>query len=113
MLDLLRAARGFLARFSTMEILGVPIDWFFHLVGAAVIVFAATRFLSLKRSLQSTVALLVAKELFDVFAKTRLEYIRSPTVDLAVDMTAGLAGIGIGYLLAKKYPDWANRRRAP
>ena len=112
MLDLLRAARDVLARFSTMEVLGVPVDWFFHLVGAAVIVFVATRFFSHKRSLWLVFALLVGKELFDVFAKTKVDYIRPPTVDLALDMTAGLVGMGIGYLLATRFPRLLSFRRA-
>jgi len=111
MLDLLRSGREILAQFSTMQVFGIPVDWFFHLVGATVIFFFATRFISLKKSLWLTIGLLVGKEVFDVFAKTRLEYIRPPTVDLALDMTAGLAGIGAGYLLAKRYPRLLSNRR--
>ena len=111
MLDLLRAARDILSRFSTMEFFGLPVDWFFHLVGAAIIVFIATRFLSIKRTIWLTVALLVSKEIFDIFAKTKLDYIRPPTVDLALDLTAGLVGIWIGYLLTKRYPHLLSFRR--
>ncbi len=102
MLDLARSVRGFMNRFSTMEVLGVPIDWFFHMVGAAVFVLAASRFLAMKTVVRLTLALLVGKELFDVFAKTRIEYIRAPGLDLLFDMTAGLAGLGLGWWIARR-----------
>ncbi len=111
MLDFLKGVRSVLERFSTMEFMGIHIDWFFHLAGATVIVFAVSRFLSLKRALWLTFALLVGKELFDVFAKTKLDYIRPPTVDLAFDMTAGFVGLAMGYLLAKRYPRLMSFRR--
>jgi hypothetical protein len=111
MLDFLRAVRSFLNRFSEMSILGVHIDWFFHLTGAAVIMFALTRVMSRAWALRLTIGVLVLKELVDVFAKTRLEYIRAPEADLALDLTSGLIGIGLGYLAARRYPAWLSRRR--
>lgn len=111
MLDVLRSVRGFLNQFSTMTLAGIPLDWFFHLVGAAVIMLAATRVLSLAWSLRLTIALLVFKEVVDIFAKTRVEYIRPPTADLALDLSSGLVGIGLGYLLARRYPDLLSLRR--
>ena len=110
MLDLLREARSLMYRISAVEVMGVPVDWFFHLVGAALIVFCASRFMELRRVVRLTLMLLVAKEVFDIFAKTRAEYIRPPTLDLAFDMTAGLIGIGLGYYLAKRYPHAFSRR---
>lgn len=104
MLDFLRSARGFLNRFSEMRVLGIPVDWFFHLAGAALFLFLASRVLTLRRATWLTVGLIACKELFDVFAKTRLEYIRPPTVDLAVDLSAGLFGIALGWYLARRFP---------
>lgn len=103
MLDLLRAVRGFFNRFSTMTVAGVPVDWFFHLIGAAAVMLVASRLVGRAWALRLTLGLVVAKELVDIFAKTRVEYIRPPTVDLALDLSAGLAGIGIGYLLARRF----------
>lgn len=108
MLEFLRQIRGLFNRFSTMEVFGVHIDWFFHLTGAALIVFVARRFLPERRVVLLTLGLLVAKEVFDVFAKTRLEYIRAPGLDLLFDMTAGLAGLALGLWLARR----RNRRTA-
>ncbi len=110
MLDFLREARSLLYRISAVEVMGVPVDWFFHLAGAALIVFVVSRFMALGRVVRLTLLLLVAKEVFDIFAKTRAEYIRPPTLDLAFDMTAGLIGIGLGYYLAKRYPHAFSRR---
>ncbi|MEZ4388098.1 MAG: hypothetical protein R3D98_11080 [Candidatus Krumholzibacteriia bacterium] len=112
MLDVLRAVRNFLNRFSEMSVLGVHIDWVFHLTGAAVIMFALTRVLSRTWALRLTIAVLVLKELVDVFAKSRAEYIRPPGLDLAFDLTSGLAGIGLGYLAARRFPRWLSRRRS-
>lgn len=102
MLEFLRQIRGLFNRFSAMEVFGVHIDWVFHLIGAAAIVFVARRYLAERRVVLLTIGLLVAKELFDVFAKTRLEYIRAPGLDLLFDMTAGLVGLALGLWLARR-----------
>jgi hypothetical protein len=68
-----------------------------------VVLFVASRLMSLRRSLQLTIGLLIFKEIFDVFAKTRLEYIRPPTLDLGLDMIAGGVGIAAGYFLARRW----------
>lgn len=112
MLDLLRAIKSVLNEFSTMTVLGVPMDWFFHLLGAAVFVFGASRVLPLRRAVWLTVALIVAKELVDVFAKTRVEYIRAPGLDILLDLSAGLGGLALGWWLARRFPRWLSRRRA-
>ena len=112
MLDLLHEARSLMYEISAVSVMGVPIDWFLHLIGAILIVFAASRFWALGRVVRLALALILAKELFDVFAKTRAEYIRPPTADLALDLTAGLAGIGIGWFLARRYPHILSRRRS-
>ena len=105
-MDLLREARGLIHRIGCGQVLGVPIDWLLHLGGAALIVFCLGRFMALWRAVGLTVALLIAKETFDIFAKTRAEYIRPPTLDLAADLAAGLSGIALGYCLARwrRYP---------
>lgn len=103
-LDAARWGKGILERFSTAEVLGVPIDWFFHLTFAALIAWVAAAFLPRRRVVQLGVALIVGKELFDVFAKTRLEYIRPPEADIALDLASGLAGLFLGLWLARRRP---------
>lgn len=105
MLDFLRSIRDKMNQFSKAEVLGLPMDWFFHLVGMIVFVFVVSRVLSVKKTIVLGFALMIAKEVVDVFAKSRLEYIRPPTVDLVFDLTAGLVGLGLGYLLAHRYPN--------
>jgi len=111
MLDFLREARSLMYEISAVHVFGIPVDWFFHLVGAILIVFTASRFWALGRVVRLALGLILAKELFDIFAKTRAEYIRPPTADLAFDLTAGLAGLGIGWFLARRYPHFLSRRR--
>lgn len=103
MLDFARSIRNLMNRFSTMEVFGIHIDWFFHMLGAAVFVFVLSRFLKRRLVVGVTVGLIAGKELFDVFAKTRLEYIRAPGLDLAFDISAGLIGMGLGLLLVRRF----------
>lgn len=110
MLDLLREARSLLYRISAVTVHGVPVDWAFHLIGAILIVFTASRFWDRRRVLRLAVGLILFKEIFDLFAKTRAEYIRPPTADMALDLTAGLAGICVGWWLARRYPHFLSRR---
>jgi hypothetical protein len=110
-LNVLRDIRAGFEFFSRMRVLGIPVDWFFHLVFAAVIVWVTARFLPMRRVIQLAVGLILAKELFDIFAKTRAEYIRPPGADLALDITAGLAGVALGWYLARRFP--LRRRVAP
>ena len=110
MLDLLREARSLMYQFSAMTVFGVPVDWVFHLLGAVLIVFVASRLWPLRWAVRLTLGLILSKELFDVFAKTRVEYIRPPTQDLAFDLTAGLAGLALGWWLARRYPRFLSRR---
>lgn len=101
MLDLAREIRSLLFSVGAVEVLGMPIDWLLHLVGGALIVLIGARFFDLGRVVRLGASLLMAKELFDVLAKTRAEYIRPPTLDVAVDLAAGLGGIAVGYCLVK------------
>lgn len=103
-LDIARAGRNLLNRCSTAEFMGVPLDWVFHLVGAAIITWLAAALLPRRRVVQLGVGLIIAKELFDVFAKTRLEYIRPPAADIGLDVASGLAGLALGLWVAKRFP---------
>ena len=111
MLDLLRKMRSMMNYFSEMQFMGIHIDWFFHLLGVAGLVFVASLFLRLRRAVQLAVAAIVAKELFDVFAKTRVEYIRTPTLDILVDLGAGALGILLGVWLTRRFRHITGRVR--
>ncbi len=102
MLDILRGVRSFINYFSQMEVLGIHVDWFFHLMGIAFLIVVASQFIKLRRAIQLAVAAILFKEIVDIFAKSRLEYIRPPTLDILVDLTAGALGIFLGIWLAKQ-----------
>jgi hypothetical protein len=110
MLDLLRKFRSMMNHFSEMEFLGIHIDWVFHLLVVAVLVFAASFFMRLRRAIQLAVAAILFKELFDIFAKTRVEYIRAPTLDILVDLTAGILGILLGVWVTRRFKGGKGRR---
>lgn len=101
MLDFLRELRGFMNHFSEMSVMGIHIDWFFHLTGIAFLVVLAAQFIKLRIAIRIAVAAIILKEVFDIFAKTRMEYIRPPTLDILFDLTAGTLGIFLGIWLAK------------
>ena len=61
MLDLLREARNLMYKVSAVHVFGIPVDWFFHLVGAILIVFASSRFWSLGRVVRLALGLVLAK----------------------------------------------------
>ena len=109
-LDMARGGRNLVNNFSEATLFGVHIDWFFHLVGAALITWTASVFLTRKRVIMLGVGVIVAKELFDVFAKTRLEYIRAPGADIAMDLASGLVGLAIGLWIAKRRPLLTRRQ---
>lgn len=108
-LEFLRAFRDGMNALGRLEVAGVPMDWLLHLTGAAIIFFIASRFISHRRTLAIAVVILIGKELFDVFAKTRVDYIRPPTLDLLTDLASGGIGIAIGYALARRFPRRSNR----
>lgn len=101
MLDFLRGLRGIISYFSEMSVWGVHIDWFFHLMGVAFLIVLAAQFLKLRKAIQLAVVAIILKEVFDIFAKTSLEYIRPPTQDILFDLTAGVLGIFLGIWVAK------------
>ena len=101
MLDFLRELRGLLNYFSEMSVLGVHIDWFFHLTGVAFLVTLAAQFLEIHKAVKLAVAAIVLKEVVDIFAKSRVEYIRPPGLDILFDLTAGILGLFLGVWLAK------------
>jgi len=108
-LDILRALRDGVNALGRLQVGGIPIDWLLHLAGAAIIFFIASRFISYRRTLVIAIVILISKEVFDIFAKTRVEYIRPPTLDFITDLASGGIGIAIGYVLARRFPRRRDR----
>lgn len=97
MIDFLRRIRSFFSYFSELELFGVPLDLPFHFAVGFAGFLLLRPWLGVKRSAISLGALMLAKELADVFAKSRLEYIRPPTLDFVLDLVFGLLGISAAY----------------
>jgi len=101
-IDFLRFIKSILAYFSNLEIFGFHIDMFLHfIISFILILILLTRF-TIKRSIIVVGSLLLLKELLDVFAKSRLEYIRPPTIDFILDIFFGFLGIGLAVFIYRK-----------
>ena len=107
-IDTLRAIRSFAYRVSNTEILGIHIDIVLHFIIAFGLVVLLRTFLSLKKSVYITLALVAMKEFVDVCVKSRAEYIRPPKIDALVDIGFGIMGIALGMWFLKSRE---NRKR--
>jgi mannose/fructose/N-acetylgalactosamine-specific phosphotransferase system component IIC len=88
---------------SSIQVFGFQIDSALHFIVGFAMIFILHRFLSIKKTLYVSFGLIALKEIVDVFAKTRAEYIRPPALDAFYDVVFGV----IGVLLAV----WMIRRR--
>ncbi len=104
MLDLLRTLRNALYDLSSIRVQGVAIDSFLHLSVACALVIVLRRFIGLRNSVYVTAGLTLLKEVVDVFAKSRLEYIRPPALDFVLDVGFSAAGIGLAVWLLRYRP---------
>jgi hypothetical protein len=95
-IDALRTIKRFVYRTSSVEIFGIHIDVVLHFIVAFGLVVLLAKFLSAKKSVIIALALVALKELADVFLKSRIEYIRPPTIDALVDIGFGILGITLG-----------------
>jgi hypothetical protein len=105
MLEILRKLRTLLYEISSYEIAGFQIDTALHLVGGFLGLLVLSRFFRLKTSVYIAVALILLKEVFDLFAKSRMEYIRPPHIDIIYDLVAG----GVGVFSAWLFIRWRQR----
>ena len=81
---------------GSATVAGYSIDWALHFVGAALLMALCLRFLSIARSAGVVAIILILKEVVDCVAKSRVEYIRPPNIDHAVDLLCG--GLGIAFV---------------
>lgn len=109
-IDFLRLCRKTLYAAGHVQILGWYVDFLLHLAIAFVLAFVLRRWLNSRRTSLLIIVLIAAKELVDIFAKSRIEYIRPPGLDLAMDVTAGLVGLCLGLALATRFPTKRNPR---
>lgn len=102
-LDFLRFCRKILYSAGHVQVLGFHIDFLLHFAVAFLLAFVLRRWLNPKKTALLVILLIAAKELVDILAKSRIEYIRPPGLDLAMDVTAGAVGLWFGLALAARF----------
>lgn len=100
-IDILRRCRNLLYSAGQFQVLGFHIDVMLHLLVGFTLTLVLRRWLNEKKSSIIVFSLVAAKELIDLFAKSRIEYIRPAGLDLVFDVSAGIAGICLGLILAR------------
>ena len=93
MMHFLREFRAGFYAFSSYQIFGYQIDTGLHLVVGFLMLLLLRRYFSMKKSLYISFGLIFLKELVDLFAKSRVEYVRPPHLDAMYDILAGTVGV--------------------
>jgi len=101
---ILSKARYHFYRLSGIEVYGVQIDIFLHFLVGGIIFYLCRRKYSLLKSLAILTALILSKEVIDVFAHSELRYIRNPRMDTFGDVVASYAGAAAVYLVSIRKP---------
>lgn len=112
LLEIARAVRETLYDITSMRVFGVEFDVVLHFVFAAAIFVLAERRVGPRRAAWLLVILIVVKEVVDLFLKSQLRYIKSPTPEMLADIgTDVLTGI-VGALAAFLWTHQRRRKRA-
>jgi len=107
-IEILRYIRNILSYFGQLQIFGVHIDFLFHFFVPFFLVLMLIRFLTRKRTVLIVVSFIVFKEVIDIFAKSRIEYIRWPGLDFLLDLAMGVLGLFAGLYLSMRI---ANKKQ--
>jgi len=94
LVQLVHALKTALGWFSEHELLGVPLDWLVRFVVLGVMYTVLRRYLSRRWAAWLTIAVLLGKELFDIFAHQNLLRPRAPNWGDLADVISGLLGLG-------------------
>ncbi|MFC1661445.1 hypothetical protein ACFL3S_08360, partial [Gemmatimonadota bacterium] len=89
MMEFIRAAKDGMYAISNIQIGGYQIDTGLHLLVGFCLVLFLSRFVSLKLGVNTTLGLIVFKEMFDLFAKPQMYRMRPLHMDLVYDITSG------------------------
>jgi hypothetical protein len=89
-----RTIRSAFAWVSEYELLGVPLDWLVRFVVLGVMYTVLRRYLSRRWAAWLTIAVLLGKELFDLFAHQDLLRPPAPNWGDLADVISGLLGLG-------------------
>jgi hypothetical protein len=104
--EIARAARVILYRISAASFHGLDVDIVLHFGLGALIFAVAERRLGPRRAGFLLGGLILAKEVADLFLKSRLRYITSPdlpvVMDIVTDIATGVAG-GVAVFLLRRH----------
>ena len=93
LVDTVHAVRGAFAWVSEHTLFGIPLDWPVRFVLLAVMYTVLRRWLSVRLAALLTIAVLLSKELFDIFAHQDLLQPRAPDWGDLADIISGLLGV--------------------
>jgi hypothetical protein len=101
-----RWARWCLYQLSSARILGLDVDIVLHFGFGALIFAVAERRLGAGRAAWLLSALILVKEIADLFLKSQLRYITRPTaavvIDIVTDVVTGMAGGLVVWLIHRR-----------
>lgn len=116
LLNVARAIRLTIYRVSSARFLGVDVDIVLHFGFGALIFAIAERRIGARRAALLLGALILAKEIADLFLKSQLRYITRPSlpivVDIITDIGTGVAG-GLAVYLFRRYRRQRHLRALP
>ena len=101
--EILRALKVLLYSISGYEIWGVPIDMALHFLAAFGLFAVLRRWFSFTQSIVLIVGAIFFKEIVDVFAKSRAEYIQPPALDAVGDLLFGVLGLVTACLVLDRH----------
>jgi hypothetical protein len=102
-IDFLRLCRKILYMAGQVQVCGIHVDFLLHFLVAFTLALVLRKWLNPKKTSFFLIILIAIKELTDIFAKSRIEYIRPPGLDLVYDVTAGIAGLWLGLALYSRF----------
>ncbi len=103
MIELYRAFRTNLYAVSSYQVFGFQVDTLLHLiVGFLITLFFYRVFKNTRKCVYTVLGLIAFKEIFDLFAKRSIEYIRPPALDAFYDVVFGILGMVAALWLIKR-----------
>ncbi|HED00917.1 MAG TPA: hypothetical protein ENN18_11165 [Proteobacteria bacterium] len=102
--EILSQARYHFYRLSGVEVYGVQIDIFLHFLVGGIIFYLCRRRYPVIKSLAILTALILSKEIINVFAHSELRYIQNPRMDTFWDVVTSYAGAASVYLVSIRKP---------
>jgi hypothetical protein len=105
LLNFARAVRLFLSNLTETRLLGIEIDVYMHFTVGGLYFYIVERRFGTRPAAITLTILIVAKEIIDIFLKSRARYIRIPTLeglaDIIVDMLMAIFGALAAYGLGR------------